>query len=150
MLTDRFTNVSCAFTALALRFGWDSWSWKLGACLSVFVCVTFHAVLLVDATAHARFRAHHGRSPFVFHAGNLALHGLPAALALAHPPPDLRPVHVCAAHLVFVAWVSWVSRGTMLLDAVYVPLPPGAWQFAYAYGVAAMLLYLEWATTPAA
>ena len=33
-----FTNVSCVLTALALRLGWDTWAWRLGACLAVFVC----------------------------------------------------------------------------------------------------------------
>jgi hypothetical protein len=140
---DHFTNVSCALTALALRLGWGSWAWRLGAPLAVFVCAAFHAVLLVDPRAHARFRAARRLTAPAFHAGNLALHVAPAALALARPPPGLRPAHVCAAHLVFVAWAAWASRGTFRLDALYAPLPPPAWHLAQACGVAAMLLYLD-------
>ena len=140
---DHFTNVSCALAALALRLGRGSWAWRLGAPLAVFVCVAFHAVLLVDPLAHARLRAARRLPARAFHAGNLALHVAPAALALARPPRGLRPAHVAAAHALFVAWAAWASRGTFRLDAVYAPLPPAAWHLAQAAGVAAMLLYLE-------
>lgn len=139
----RFTNVPCALTALTAWRGWprDAWHWRLGACLAVHVFVGFHAARALDATAFRRMRARSGMSTVAFHAGNLGMHVLPVALALARPPAALTALDACAAHVLFAAWGLWVSGGTMRFDAIYVGLAPAVWHAAQAAALAAMLLY---------
>ena len=137
----RFTNVPCALTCLAAVRGWDGWHWRLGACLAVHACAGFHAVRVLDPTSFRRMRARSGTTVAAFHAGNFAMHIVPATLAVVRPPRAITMVDVCAAHLVFTAWGLWASGGTMRYDAIYVGLAATVWHAAQACALAAMLLY---------
>jgi len=114
--------------------------YSLAACNAPVVLITFHAVLLLDRSSHQRLATHVGLPLSVFSAGNLIVHGLPAAMALAWPPQQVAWWHgavVAAAHL---AWGAAHTGGTLLLDDVYAPLPAFVWRVLWVLTVCCELL----------
>lgn len=136
-----FTTVCVAVAALGVHVGAGSALSKVGLCLAVFMNVTFHAAYLCDATSFARMRDKNGWSPLVFHTGNALFHWAPLAYYVAHDVAG--PVgydHVCAATLLYAAWVAYAKDcGTIFrFEDVYVPMPAGAYERCAALGVCAM------------
>ena len=128
-----FTNLS---VVLLLLGRYDDAIWHVASYTTAFVCVSFHAVRLCDATCYARMRAKNRWSARVFHVGNVVLHLVPLLVVLASPPPRTRPTvgHLVLSLALFVAWCA-----NARLDEVYVPLSPSTWAAGVTAGLAAQL-----------
>ena len=84
----------------------------------------------------------------MYRLGHVAVHVLPCLMAWAVPPPGLGFPHVAYAYVLYVTWALCVSRGTMLLDDCYVPLPAHVWHISSSAGVVGMLVFAGVHTSP--
>lgn len=107
----------------------------LSASWSPAIAVVFYAARLLDATAYSRLGRKLNLRPAPFHILNFAAHALPLVIAYRWRSyaTSRRARMALALHL---AWGAIVSRGTMRLDDVYVPMPPRLWKVLWALTVA--------------
>lgn len=133
-----FTNVSCAVWAAGVVLGGRCWT--VGCLLACFTTVSFHAAEVLVPGTFVRMRHANGWPPWYFHGGNLLLHWVPTAKALASPPSACGSSLVVACW-VFWSWGLWASKGRMVFDDHYVPLPPHAWHLSHMCGLTAMMAY---------
>lgn len=136
-----FTSVLQVLCAAGGWHGRASWAWRVGACLAVFVMVSFHVAGACDPTAFARMRRRRGWGLGLFYAGHALFHGVPFACAFALPPVGLQPVHVVHALGLYGGWAVATSNGSLCFDDVYVPLDAETWYRAQVVGSVAMGVY---------
>jgi len=98
------------------------------------VAVSFQAVLLLDPTTHRRLADKQGMGLLSFRVFDGVVHWLPL-WACRVPPLSVQVDAVGVA--TNLAWGCCASRGSMLLDAVYVPLPNPSRSWAILWCVAA-------------
>lgn len=153
----RFTVVALAMTTAGWILGPDSHVWAVATCLLVGTALSFSVVPLLDASAYGRMAERNGWTMWEFHVGNAVLHYLPlAAVWYVSWPAQSDDVydnakrgqgsgegrwqHGVAAAAVHFVWAMWHSRGTMCLDAMYVPLEPRHWAVLWAVALGSEVL----------
>ena len=130
------------YTELSLTLLWFSLWFKnmylLTLCKSntLLILVAFTLVPLFDPTAYERMRQRHRYNLFIFWLGHIILHVAPLMLLYDIKCTWWDGVRASIMHL---TWVSYESRGTFLLNHVYVPLRRNVWIacsfYAYAFAI---------------
>ena len=97
-------------------------------------------LVLADRTAFLRIAIRLGLTLPAFHVGNFFIHLLPCALVVAweRPPPTL--LHGILATCLHFGWGLFISRGTLVLDDVYVPLPRRTWLLLWVVAIIAPIV----------
>lgn len=96
------------------------------------VAASFYAARVAHPAAYPRMMIKLGVPDAAFHVGNAVLHLLP--LHACYAPACAGGASLACAWL--LGWGAAVTRGSMNLDAVYVPGPP--WSRLWIGGVAAV------------
>lgn len=119
-----FTHVNLVALALAYR----RVRALRGPCVawSVGIAASFYAARALDATSFARIARKHQLTPRAFHTLNAAAHLAPLVLAYKWRRYATCRCAILAA-AVHLLWGAAVSRGTMCLDRVYVPMRRSDW-----------------------
>jgi hypothetical protein len=133
-----FTTVMLLANAslVAAGAGDSSPAWAVVSCWNIGCAVPFLVLPAVDPTAVRRKARREGWPPWLFHAGNAALHYVPLLLAALHPPTVCRPGHGVAAAALHLAWTVSTPEGTPFLDDTYISLPRGRWVVLWASALA--------------
>jgi hypothetical protein len=101
-------------------------------CCSVGVCISFHLGWLLDTGGVVRLiRRNSLPEGALFHLYNLLLHVLPVALLATGvaftPRCAVRPEHGLWSAVLHLGWGLAQTRGSLLLDAIYVDMHPLHW-----------------------
>ena len=122
-MTLNYTEISLTLLWFSLYF---ENTYFLALCKSNtwLILVAFSAVPIFDSTAYERMRRLRNLTMFTFWTGHLLVHVVP--LLFLH---NIRcswwdGVRASVMHL---TWVAYESKGTFLLDHVYVPLRQHIW-----------------------
>jgi hypothetical protein len=98
------------------------------ACIASFsALISFHAILLVDTTAHRRLGEHVGVPLAAFTVGNLIVHGLPCVMAVYFPPQALAWHHGLCTAIAQGLWGACSTGFTFKLDDIYSPAKKEQW-----------------------
>jgi len=111
------------------------------ACAAWGAMASFHAVLAVDSSAHARLATQVGIPLGTFTLLNLfVVHGLPCIVTAMWPPYHIELWHGAAAGAFAIAWGATSTGGTFVLDHIYAPNPPLVWYALFIVFVIAALI----------
>ena len=130
-----FTQVALTFTAWAAYCD-DDHLWGVACAAQLFVNVSFHLAILLDASCFRRMRSKHRWPLWMFHLGNVTLHWFPAAIAWRNAPV-VHPFHVTCAYGLFLAWLGAHAEQAPICDRIYVSLRPRHWHLCTHAGFAA-------------
>tara|TARA_Y100000389_G_scaffold204546_1_gene257888 strand:- start:1744 stop:2262 length:519 start_codon:yes stop_codon:yes gene_type:complete len=102
-------------------------------CTTWGIFVSFNSAPFLDPTAFRQLATLlKMESLLIFHIMyNGIAHGIPCILVCAFPPNNMHWFSGLIAASVHLIWGATVSRGTMLLDKVYVPMPPKFWKIMW-------------------
>ena len=104
-------------------------------CRGVLVSFNFSGIL--DATAFPRFATAKGFSMAQFRMMNLVLHAAPCFMTVLLPPRvNVSFGHGVIAAAIHVGWGLAVSKGTLLLDDLYLPMQQSFWYAMWASAAA--------------
>lgn len=93
--------------------------------------VSFHAVLLVDSTAHSRLASNVGFPLWLFTLGNIVVHVSPCVQSLFFPPRSVILLDGWVCGMVHLLWGFAASKGTFNLDHVYCHNKPEVWRMLW-------------------
>ena len=96
--------------------------------------ICFESMLLLEPAAHVAMRRKNGLGVVAFYAGDVLVHWLP--LLLYVPPLPWANLLGLAGN---IAWGVCMTRGTMDLSEVYVPLHVTSWKVLWMISVVAHL-----------
>ena len=135
-LESGFTRWNLLFSSIVMT-GTVPQIYPIVFCTSWGIFVSFNVAPLLDKKAFRNLATIlNMRSMFVFHiVCNFAAHAMPYALMCMYPPKKMRwwsGVIAASAHL---GWGVLVSKGTMLLDKVYVPMRPEFWALMWSSAI---------------
>ena len=124
-----FTSISVLIYLLAHLTAFDFVS-SLAIPTTWGVATSFSVAIFLDTTVYVRMRHRRGWSLTTFVLGNLLLHFLP----LFYPPPLSRSLtwrDGARASVVHISWALVESKGSFVLDDIYVPLRPCFWYICF-------------------
>jgi hypothetical protein len=96
--------------------------------------ICFESMIVIDSSAHTAMRIKNGMSVLVFYAADLLVHWAP--LLLYVPPLPWANLIGLAGNL---AWGACLTRGSMNLSEVYVPLSATTWYILWCISIIAHL-----------
>lgn len=118
------------YTELSLTLLWVSMWFEnmyfLTLCKSNtwLILISFHTAPIFDSTAYERMRQSRNFSMFIFWAGHILLHVVPLLCLNNIKCSWWDGVRASIMHL---TWIAYESKGTFLLDHVYIPLQRNVW-----------------------
>ena len=134
----KYTSIMCAIACVAFFCPHLPLVRGVSAVNAVFVWACFHTAYVVDNTCFGRMRSKNRWTLWQFHAGNFVFHHLPLMASLCDLP-DLTLLEVAMAGTVFLAWLVYVTNGSMYPNNVYVPMARKTWNICYLSGCFACL-----------
>jgi hypothetical protein len=95
--------------------------------------VSFNFAGLLDSSAFPRFAKAKGLNMAHFHMMNLVLHVAPCCMTILLPPSvNVSFGHGVIAAAIHMGWGLAVSKGTLLLDDLYLPMQSSFWYTMWA------------------
>lgn len=102
-------------------------------CTTWGILISFNSAPLLESTAFRNLATLlKMKSMIMFHIiYNFAAHCMPCILMSVYPPNNMPWFSGLIAAGVHLSWGATVTRGTMLLDNVYVPMRPEFWKIMW-------------------
>jgi hypothetical protein len=108
---------------------------SVALCTTLGIAASFSAAWFVDRTSFPRIAKRLGLSIYTFHIANVVVHILPCALVLYWEHAPLSAAHGVAAAISHAGWGAIKSRGTFVMDDVYISLPHETWYLLWSVGI---------------
>lgn len=106
-------------------------------CTTWGIFISFNVAPLLDRNAFRNLaKSLNVKSMPIFHlVYNLAAHGLPCVFTLLYPPHNMRWWSGIIGAGLHLLWGAVVTKGSMLLNDIYIPLRPEFWALMWSSAV---------------
>ena len=106
-------------------------------CTSWGIFVSFNMAPLLDRNAFKSLaKVVNMKSMVMFHLFyNISAHGIPCLFTAIYPPMNMRWWSGIVAATLHLSWGAIVTKGTMLLNEIYIPMRPKFWALMWSSAV---------------
>ena len=124
-----YTSYNCAFLAICpfLPKNVREAIYPVIKCTSWAVLTGFHCSWFMDKTVFKRLAEKYGLSLKAWNFSNILCHVVPTMIVTYYPPKSISNYHGIIAACMNYSWVATVTKGTYILDRIYVPFDPKHW-----------------------
>tara|TARA_X000001036_G_scaffold324387_2_gene302934 strand:- start:4820 stop:5317 length:498 start_codon:yes stop_codon:yes gene_type:complete len=124
-----YTTYNCALLAICPFLPEETRKaiYPVITCTSWGIFTSFHSSIFMETAIFEKLASRYNVNKTLFNLGNFITHLVPAATVSWLQPQSIQNYHGVISSCMQYSWILLVTKGTYLLDRVYVPCKKNSW-----------------------